>query len=80
VPADNLRLLRGDLIEEIGGGGGMALLPLRTAVDDFVSGGGAGVSDFVCPSAIDGTLPANSTKTKMKGVNFMAGQQSLNCE
>ena len=48
----------------------MAFLPLPLA-NDFVSDGGGGVLDLVCPSASDGRLATMSANTKSRGVNFM---------
>ncbi len=50
----------------------MAFLPLPLA-DHFVSDGGGGVLDVVCPGASDGRLATMSGNTKSRGVNFMGG-------
>jgi hypothetical protein len=70
-----VRLFLGALMEEMGGGGGMAIgLPFRVAT--LLSGGGGGVTDLVCALATEGMLTAKSTTAK-RGVNFMAGEQPL---
>ena len=61
--------MRADLIEEIGGGGGIALLPLA---DHLVSDGGGGTVDLVWPLASEGMLATMSANTKNRGVSFMA--------
>ena len=61
--------MRADFIEEIGGGGGIALLPLA---DALASDGGGGALDLVWPLASEGKVGTMSANTKNRGVSFMA--------